>query len=204
MVSWPKQVQDDLSKWEVNDAGDPEEQADSRSGAFDWAQDLQDLDAAASRRPAASRRLRNGTQEALACAVPALRPLPAAGVEEFPGQHRPRHPEKAHFTCASCGCVIEHKHKAAIVRAALWVADNPPAKEPSFHIWRAYAPTYDWESIAREWLRRRGRSAGRAGFSTTCSASNSRARRKRRPGRISATAPTASTTAATRCRRADL
>ena len=36
MVSWPKQVQDDLAKWETNDGGDPERQADNRSGAFDW------------------------------------------------------------------------------------------------------------------------------------------------------------------------
>jgi hypothetical protein len=35
--SKPKQVQDDLSKWELNSAGDPEAQADNRSRAFAWA-----------------------------------------------------------------------------------------------------------------------------------------------------------------------
>jgi hypothetical protein len=29
----PRQVQDDLAKWELNAAGDPEQQADSRSAA---------------------------------------------------------------------------------------------------------------------------------------------------------------------------
>lgn len=37
MVSMPTQVQDDLSKWETNEAGDPEIQADSRSKAYEWA-----------------------------------------------------------------------------------------------------------------------------------------------------------------------
>ncbi len=34
MISPRKQVQDDLAKWQMNEAGDPEVQADSRSKAF--------------------------------------------------------------------------------------------------------------------------------------------------------------------------
>ena len=36
MISFRRQVQDDLSKWENNEAGDPESQADTRSSAYEY------------------------------------------------------------------------------------------------------------------------------------------------------------------------
>ena len=65
-------------------------------------------------------------------------------------------PDIAHFTCVSCGAAIEHRHKQTIIARGRWVAENPSARDPSFHIWRAYAPSRDWGSIVREWLAAEG------------------------------------------------
>ena len=40
-----RQVQDDLAKWDMNSAGDPENQADSRSQGREFCEDIQDFDA---------------------------------------------------------------------------------------------------------------------------------------------------------------
>lgn len=156
MASWPKQVQDDLSKWEANEAGDPERQSDARSSAFDWAKVFKISTPMRGKTCRISRAYKNGTQERWH--VPCLSCGHRQPLEwkNFQASIDPESPEKAHFTCVANGCVIEHRHKAAIVAAGSWVADNPSAKEPSFQIWRAYAPTRDWESIAREWLQVEG------------------------------------------------
>jgi phage terminase large subunit GpA-like protein len=164
MASWPKQVQDDLSKWEANDAGDPERQSDARSSAFDFAKIFKISTPLRGKTCRISRAYRNGTQERvhLACPHPECGHRQPLEWKNFQANIDRDQPEAAHFTCVSCGAAIEHKHKSAMLAACLtlpnygWVAENPSAKEPSFHIWRAYAPTRDWESIAREWLSAEG------------------------------------------------
>lgn len=160
MVSWPKQVQDDLSKWEPNIAGDPERQADGRSSAFDWAKILKISTPLFKKTCRITRAFEAGTKERFHV------PCPHDGCghfqpfewENFEKNIRPDDPDDAHFTCVSCGATIEHKHKAAIMDRGRWVAENPTARarEPSFHIWRAYSPFRDWASIAREWLDAKG------------------------------------------------
>jgi phage terminase large subunit GpA-like protein len=156
MASWPKQVQDDLAKWEANDAGDPERQADARSSAFDWAKVFKISTPLRGKTCRITRAFKNGTQERWHVPCPHCGHMQPLEWKNLQASIDREHPEKAHFTCAANGCVIEHKDKGKIVAAGTWVADNPIAKEPSFHIWRAYAPTRDWESIAREWLAAEG------------------------------------------------
>lgn len=162
MASWPKQVQDDLSKWEANDAGDPERQSDARSSAFDWAKVFKISTPLRGKTCRISRAFRHGTQERVHLPCPHCRHRQPLEWKNFQASIEREHPERAHFTCVSCGGAIEHRHKAKMLAECLrlpaygWVADNPSAKEPSFHIWRAYAPTRDWESIAREWLSAEG------------------------------------------------
>ena len=94
--------------------------------------------------------------------MPALPAPAAAGMEKPAGLDRSRSSGARAFHLVSYGEAIEHRHKAMMLPACLslpnygWIADNPAAKDPSFHIWRAYAPTRDWESIAREWLSAEG------------------------------------------------
>jgi phage terminase large subunit GpA-like protein len=156
MVSWPKQVQDDLSKWESNIAGDPERQADGRSSAFDWAKILKISTPLFRKTCRITRNYIAGTQERFH--VPCLHCKHYQPLEwdNFQGNIDPAKPDDVHFTCIECGAAIEHKHKVAIIARGRWVADNPSAREPSFHIWRAYSPFRDWASIAREWLASQG------------------------------------------------
>lgn len=156
MISVPCQVQDDLSKWEPNEGGDPERQADSRSAAFDWAKILKLGTPLFAKTCRITKRYREGTQERWHVPCPHCDHKQPLEWENFQGNIDPERPASAHFTCVACGCEIEHKHKEAIVLAGEWVADNPTARDPSFHIWRAYSPTRDWASIAHEWLSAEG------------------------------------------------
>lgn len=63
-------------------------------------------------------------------------------------------PENAHFICRSCGGMIEHKDKRAIVAAGEWRAHAPFTGHASFHIWAgySYSPNATWAQLAAEFL----------------------------------------------------
>jgi hypothetical protein len=101
MASWPKQVQDDLSKWEANDAGDPERQADARSSAFDWAKIFKISTPLRGKTCRISRAYKNGTQERvhLPCPHPECGHRQPLEWKNFQANIDRDHPEAAHFTC---------------------------------------------------------------------------------------------------------
>jgi phage terminase large subunit GpA-like protein len=152
MVSWPKQVQDDLAKWETNEGGDPEKQADSRSLAFEWAKNLKAGTPLFAKTCRITRNYRAGTQERWHVPCPHCDHYQPLEWHNFLANLDREHPERAHFACVSCGAAIEQRHKAAILARGRWVADNPGARNVSFHDWRANQPTISWEEIAREWI----------------------------------------------------
>lgn len=152
MMSWRRQVQDDLSKWEHNEGGDPENQAEGRSSSFDWAKILKISPPKLAKTCRITRAFKAGTQEHWHVPCPHCEHKQPLTWENFLANLDRNRPEKACFNCVSCGGLIEHKHKREIVAKGEWVAENPGAKDPSFHIWRAYSPFRDWESIVREWL----------------------------------------------------
>lgn len=63
-------------------------------------------------------------------------------------------PEDAHFVCRSCGGLIEHKDKRAIVSAGEWRSHAPFTGHRSYHIWAAYSfsPNATWGQIAKEFV----------------------------------------------------
>jgi phage terminase large subunit GpA-like protein len=63
-------------------------------------------------------------------------------------------PARAHFICRTCGGVIDHKDKRAIVEAGEWRASAPFNGHASFHIWAAYSysPNATWGHLAAEFL----------------------------------------------------
>jgi phage terminase large subunit GpA-like protein len=156
MVTWPKQVQDDLSKWEPNEAGDPERQADNRSAAFDWAKIFKIGTPLLAKTCRITRNYRAGTQERWHVPCPHCGHFQPLEWPNFLAALDRDHTELAHFTCVSCNEKIEHKHKAEIVAGGRWVADNPAARDISFHDWRATLKNRDWESIALEWFAAEG------------------------------------------------
>lgn len=156
-VSMPRQVQDDLSKWEMNSAGDPEKQADSRSRAFEFGKLLKISTPLISPGCRISRSYAEGTQE---------RPY-------IPCPHCDEHqvlewanmlatieadPEDPHFTCIVCGCEIREHELRAMKTRLEWRADNPKAMRVhrSFWIWSAYSVLQSWLRIAQEWLDAKG------------------------------------------------
>lgn len=75
------------------------------------------------------------------------------------GGHRMRwpdgQPEDACFECGSGnGCVIEERHKRAMIEAGEWRAEGEFAGHASFHIWAAYSlsPNATWGQIASEFI----------------------------------------------------
>lgn len=158
MISPRRQVQDDLSKWGMNDAGDPEVQADSRSKAFFDRKVFKISTPMVSPGCRITANYSDGTQERYHVPCPHCKELQVLEWENMRDHLDPAHPEKAHFCCVKCGCEIHEHHRAWMVRpenGARWIAKYPERARHhrSFHIWVAYSQLESWEAIARMWFR---------------------------------------------------
>jgi len=162
MVSPKRQVQDDLSKWEPNPAGDPEAQADSRSKAFLNRKVLKISTPLVAPGCRITANFEAGSQERYHVPCPHCGTLQPLEWEAMVDQIDPAHPERAAFLCRAegCGCLIEEHHRAEICRPehlggrAKWVAKYPERKRyhRSFYLWVPYSPLESWEALARAWL----------------------------------------------------
>ncbi len=158
MISPRRQVQDDLAKWSMNEAGDPEVQADSRSKAFFDRKVFKISTPMVSPGCRITSNFRDGTQERYHVPCPHCQELQVLEWENMRDHIDPDHPENAHFCCVKCGCEIHEHHRAWMVRlvnGARWIAKYPERARHhrSFHIWVAYSPLESWEAIARAWLK---------------------------------------------------
>jgi len=160
MISPRRQVQDDLAKWSMNDAGDPEVQADSRSKAFYDRKVFKISTPLIAPGCRISANYLDGTQERyhVPCPHKECGELQELRWENMRDHIDPEHPENAHFVCIHCGCEIHEHHRSWMVKpenGARWVAKYPERARHhrSFHIWVAYSPLESWEAIARMWLK---------------------------------------------------
>jgi phage terminase large subunit GpA-like protein len=67
----------------------------------------------------------------------------------------PRRVLDAYYACRDCGEVIPEHHKADMLARGRWLAENPGAPYPSFHISALYSPIglgLTWLELAEEWL----------------------------------------------------
>lgn len=154
MISFRRQVQDDLSKWENNEAGDPESQADKRSNAYEYDAKIFKVST-----PMIKGDCR--ISDAYDRSDKRKRFVPCPHCEhmhtlEWDNFKRSlsddMDPGKAHFSCPACGGVIEHHHKADMLAKSEWRAtqtDRP--RDPGYYIWQAYSMLRSWSSIAEEW-----------------------------------------------------
>ncbi|MQV99455.1 terminase, partial [Sinorhizobium medicae] len=157
MISPRKQVQDDLAKWQMNEAGDPEVQADSRSKAFFNGKIFKISTPMVSPGCKITANYQEGTQETYHVPCPHCHELQELRWENMRDHIDPEHPEQAHFVCIHCGCEIHEHHREWMVKpenGAKWVAKYPERgrRHRSFRIWMAYSPFERWENLAREWL----------------------------------------------------
>ena len=152
------QVQDDLSKWESNAAGDPEVQADSRSRAIEFAKILKLSTPMIEPGCRISRNFEAGSREMPFVACPHCGQYQVLTWDNMLSGLDFAKPEDAHFTCEGCGGVIEERHRAQMLETFEWRAQNPAAmrEHRSFWIWSAYSYLQSWPRIAQEWLRARG------------------------------------------------
>lgn len=154
MISVRRQVQDDLSKWEKNTAGDPENQADSRSKAYleMGAKILKIGTPLLKGSCRISRAVANGSDEHYHVPCPHCRHLHPLEPENFVENVNLDDPAAAHFTCPECDGAIEYKHRAWMVdpaNGAGWVPHNPAATDYSFTLWAAYAGLESWSTMAK-------------------------------------------------------
>ncbi|RWO90916.1 terminase gpA endonuclease subunit [Mesorhizobium sp.] len=176
-VTMKRQVQDDLSKWEMNNAGDPETQADSRSQAHEFAKILKVSTPLVDPGCRITKSFEDGSQEKLYLPCPQCGHMQTLEWENFLAHLDEDKPENSHFVCvdAECGGVIEEHHRPGMFKAArllelrgveVWRSENPKAKRfhRSFHLWSAYSLLQSFERIARAWLNARGDPASEQTF----------------------------------------
>lgn len=156
-VSMSRQVQDDLAKWEMNAAGDPEGQADSRSRAFEFAKILKISTPLIQPGCRITRSYREGSQERPFVPCPHCDEHQVLEWENLQSSIE-ADPDDPHFICRACGCEIRQHDLAAMKRRLEWRAENPKARghHRSFWIWSAYSALQSWSRIAQEWLKAKG------------------------------------------------
>lgn len=169
-VSAPRQVHDDLAKWEMLPAGDPEYQADSRSKAFRWAKIFKIGTPLIEPGCRMTRNYQRGTRGEFHVQCPHdgcgtwqaltwtnLRPsIDAIDEARKKGIAEPT----PHFTCEGCGASIEERDRRAIVGNLKVVFRNFEAGARvavwSFYVWSAYAPAVTLTDLAEGWLAAKG------------------------------------------------
>jgi phage terminase large subunit GpA-like protein len=157
-VSMRRQVQDDLAKWETNAAGDPEDQANSRSRAFEFAKIFKISTPLVLPGCRITRNFEQGSQEYFYVPCPHCGHEQTLDIENFLANLDEDAPEKSCFSCIECGGLIEEHHRPEMLRKGRWIARNPKASREhrSFYVWSAYSRLQSFERIAREWLAARG------------------------------------------------
>jgi phage terminase large subunit GpA-like protein len=165
-VTMRRQVQDDLAKWEVNAAGDPESQADSRSRAHEFAKIFKVSTPLVMPGCRITRNFEAGSQEYPYVPCPHCDEMQVLDWDNMLADLDEAKPELAHFTCVVCGVEIEEHHRPQMLAGLEWRARNPGAKREhrSFYIWSAYSYLQSWERIAREWLKAKGDPASEQTF----------------------------------------
>jgi len=161
------QVQDDLAKWEMNAAGDPEAQADNRSRAVEFAKILKVSTPLVMPGCRITKNFEAGSQEHPYVPCPHCDHYQVLEWENMLSNLDLEKPEEAHFSCIACGASIEEHHRPAMLSRFEWRPHNERAKREhrSFWIWSAYSYLQSFERIAREWIKYKGDQAGEKTFS---------------------------------------
>ena len=160
MLSMPRQVQDDLSKWEANSEGDPESQADSRTMAFALGKIFKISTPVIEDSCKITSNFLAGTQHHYHVPCPHCRQLQPLLWEHFVVVEEDA--AASHFKCQGCGEEIHERHREWMIdpaNGAAWVAHNPSAAKLglySLQIWTAYAPQVSWADIALRYVRSLG------------------------------------------------
>lgn len=162
MQTYRRQVHDDLGKWENNEHGDPEDQADKRSQAWgDWAKIFKISTPGIKGLCRITKNYERSNQQEYHVPCPHCGHKHALEWENFKKSlYEGMEYSKAHFYCPECGGIIEHHHKEWMLDQTInydaWVAKNPAGKIEGFYIWSAYSRLVSWAYIAEEYFKAKG------------------------------------------------
>lgn len=157
-VTMPRQIQDDLAKWETNSAGDPEVQADSRSRGVAFAKIFKISTPLVEPGCRITRNFRAGSQEKPYVPCPHCEHMQVLEWGNMLACLDEERPEQAHFTCVECQQPIRESDRDGILPKVEWRASNPKMMKlhRSFYLWSAYSVLQSWTQIALEWLKAKG------------------------------------------------
>ncbi|MBN8294919.1 phage terminase large subunit family protein [Rhodobacter sp. NTK016B] len=144
-------LMDDVAKFEMTSKGDPEKLAESRASGFEEAKIVRISTPQILGTCRVTRAFKRSDQQHYHLPCPHCGHRAPLTWENFRKNLDPERLWAACFSCDSCGAVINHADKRAMVAAGDWVAHNPHGDHPGFHLWRAYVPQRDWASIAVEY-----------------------------------------------------
>lgn len=116
MITVPKQVQDDLAKYETNSAGDPEKQADSRSRGIEFAKVFKNSTPLVMPGCRVTTNYEKGSQEKYHVPCPHCGCCQTLEWENFLANIDEEEPEQSCFTCVECDERIEEHHRSEMVR----------------------------------------------------------------------------------------
>ncbi len=116
-VTVPRQVQDDLAKWELNSAGDPEVQADSRSRAITFAKIFKISTPLVMPGCRITKSYEAGSQERLFVPCPHCEHMQTLDWDNMLANLDPEEPGRAFFTCQACEDPIEEHHRGGDAEA---------------------------------------------------------------------------------------
>lgn len=165
-VTMPRQIQDDLSKWETNSAGDPEVQADSRSRSVSFAKIFKISTPLVAPGCRITRNFEAGSQERPYVPCPHCEHFQVLEWGNMQACLDEDRPEDAHFTCVACEQPIRESDRATMLPRVEWRAENPKMirLHRSFYLWSAYSFLQSWTQIALEWLKAKGDAAAEQVF----------------------------------------
>lgn len=164
MQTYRRQVHDDLGKWDNNDHGDPEEQADKRSQSWgDWAKIFKISTPGLKGSCRITKNYEESNQRVYQLPCPHCFHWHHLEWENFKKSlYKEMDYADAHFYCPECGGVIEEHHKEWMLGEAIkrgddaWHALNPKSDKEGFFIWCAYSYLVSWAYIASEYFRTLG------------------------------------------------
>lgn len=168
------QHRDEIDDWpqDLDGQGDPEEMADARLIAFHATGDYMVFKSSTPTIKGMSRIdavFENGDQRYWFVKCPhcgAEQRLQFGGKEaKFGLKFNTSSPFDAHYVCRESGCIIEHHHKAAMVRGGRWIAQKPePGRYPSFHLDALTSLLTTWDKIAEQFLKAKDNPTKLKGF----------------------------------------
>ena len=199
------QVQDDVSKFEINAMGDPELMADSRSRAIADAKIFKISTPLIEPGCRITRNFRDGSQEHPYVACPHCGTMQILEWDNFLANLDPAKPDDAHFTCARLrrgdrGASIDRR--CCAVRVARTQSERGARASVVLDLVRLLVSAERGAQIAREWLKAKGDPASRKRSGMTRSARLMKRGRRPAVGGTSRPRREESITPAARCRRA--